>query len=57
MTKYPFQIGTVDNAAMKCVDLTIQVGGFKDKKEAQDFARVVVKFLEDNANAWAARAQ
>ena len=55
--KLPFKIATAPNPAMGGFDLHLQVGGFKDKSEAEDFAKVLVQFMEDNCNAWSARVQ
>jgi len=54
---FPFVISTAENKPMKGYDLALQVGGFKSKAEAEDFAKVVVQFMEDNAEAWSARVQ
>lgn len=55
--KFAFMISTAENAQMKCHELMLQVGGFRNKVEAEDFAKVIVQFLEDNADAWAQRVQ
>ena len=52
-----FQISTAENVQMKSYDMLLQMGGFVDRKEAEDAARVIVQFLEDNCNAWSARVQ
>lgn len=54
---YPFVISTAENKPMNGYDLMLQVGGFKNKAEAEDFAKVVVQFMEDTGNAWSSRVQ
>lgn len=53
----PFKIDTCENPVMRTHDLMLQVGGFISRTEAEDFAKVIVQFLEDNADAWSARVQ
>jgi hypothetical protein len=55
--KYPFQIGTRRNVQMDCHELQILIGGFSEKKEAEEYAKTIVKFLELEANAKAKRVQ
>lgn len=52
----PFSIST--EAKPDGVELTLQMGGFKDKAEAEDFAKVMVQFIEEVGNeVWTSRVQ
>lgn len=55
--KYPFKIASRHNEQMRCHEVQILIGGFPNKKEAEEYARTIVRFLELEANAEADRIQ
>lgn len=56
---HPFKISIARNPSMDTFDLILQVGGFKDAKEAKKFADVVAEFMKERAagKVWVEKVQ
>lgn len=46
---HPIQIITAHNAQMRCWEVAVQAGNFPTKEAAQEYARKIKMFLEENA--------
>lgn len=54
----PFQIGYQYNESMKCYDVVLMVGNFKNKDEAKRWADFLANWMvEDQPDAWKQRVQ
>jgi hypothetical protein len=56
MSENPFKIDLMPNEKMGCFDVCLQVGGLKDRQEAERFAKILAEWLAGESG-WIERVQ